>query len=343
MTQAPKAALHRVVVTQSFFDSAARDYLQAHGCEVVQAELPAGQADANLGESRLLELLDGAAGWIVGHARVTDALLGGLPQLRVIARRGVGYERVDLAAVRRHGMVATIAAGGNDACVADHALALMLAVSHRLREGQRRLDEGSWAIPLGTDLYRKTVGVVGLGRIGRGVVQRLHGFECRLLAHSPHVDASWAEANGVCAVPLESLLEQSDVVTLHAPLTPRTHFLIDAEAIARMQPSAILINTARGGLLEDRHLLNALEAGRLRGAGLDVFVSERDTSYADVTRALVARFDVVASPHSGASTQEGLNRTNRIAAECVVAVLEGRSPPAECVIADGRAATPPFF
>ncbi|GAA5231628.1 hydroxyacid dehydrogenase [Verticiella sediminum] len=338
MTAASSAVRHRVVVTQRFFDAATRDHLQAHGCEVVEAELPPGQADADLDEPRLRELLDGAAGWIVGHARVTDTLLAGLPHLRVIARRGVGYERVDLAAVRRHGMVATIAAGGNDACVADHALALMLAVSRRLREGQRRLEADSWAIPLGNDLYRKTVGVVGLGRIGRGVVQRLRGFECRILVHSPHVDAGWAEAQGVEAVPMDALLAQSDVVTLHAPLTTETRFLIDAPAIARMQPSAILVNTARGGLVEDRHLLQALEAGRLQGAGLDVFVSEADAGYADVTRALVARADVVASPHAGASTHEGLNRTNRIAAECVLAVLQDRSPPAACLIADGRAA-----
>ncbi len=326
----------RVVVTQRFFDAATRDYLAAHGCEVVEAELPPGKADADLDESTLRDVLQGAAGWIVGHARVSYSLLAGLPELQVIARRGVGYERVDLQAVRHHGKVATIAVGGNDACVADHALALMLAVAHRLREGQSRLEAGSWAIPLGSDLYRKTVGVVGLGRIGRGVVQRLRGFECRVLVHSPHVDAGWAQ--GVSAVSLDALLEQSDVVTLHAPLTPETRFLIDAQAISRMKPSAALINTARGGLVEDRHLLQALEAGRLRGAGLDVFMSESDASYAPVTQALAARPDVVATPHVGASTQEGLDRTNRIAAESVVAVLQGRSPNAECVIADGRRA-----
>lgn len=326
----------RVVVTQRFFDEATRAYLAAQGCEVVVAELPAGKADADLDVSALRDLLHGAAGWIVGHAHVTDALLAGLPALQVIARRGVGYERVDCEAVRRRGKVATIAVGGNDACVADHALALMLAVAHRLREGQRRLEAGSWAIPMGTDLYRKTVGVVGLGRIGRGVVQRLRGFDCRVLVHSPHVDAHWARTQGVAPVPLAALLEQSDIVTLHAPLTPETRLLIDAAALARMRATAILVNTARGGLVEDRHLLQALEAGRLQGAGLDVFLSESDPAYGPVTQALVARADVVATPHVGASTQEGLDRTNRIAAESVVAVLDGRSPRPECVIADGR-------
>lgn len=329
-------SLRRVVVTQRHFDAQTRNYLVAGGCEVVEAELPAGQADADLDEDTLVRGLQGASGWIVGHARVTDSLLARLPALQVIARRGVGYERIDTDAVRRHGKVATIAIGGNDACVADHALGLMLAVAHRLGEGQRRLEAGLWSIPLGSDLYRKTVGVVGLGRIGRAVVQRLRGFECRVLVCSPHVDAAWAAGQGVEAVALPELLQASDIVTLHAPLTPDTRFLIDRAALARMKPDAILINTGRGGLVEDRHLLAALEAGRLQGAGLDVFVSESDPAYAEVTRALVARPDVVATPHAGASTREALNRTNRIAAESVRAVLEGRSPRSECVVADGR-------
>lgn len=335
MTVVPLSS-RRVVVTQRNFDAGTREHLAAAGCEVIEAELPAGQADAGLDEDTLVRLLQGASGWIVGHAQVTDGLLARLPALQVIARRGVGYERVDTEAVRRHGKVATIATGGNEACVADHALGLMLAVAHRLREGQQRLASGSWAIPLGSDLYRKTVGVVGLGRIGRAVVQRLRGFECRVLVCSPRVDPLWAARQGVTAATLPELLERSDIVTLHAPLTADTRFLIDDVTLARMKPDAILINTARGGLVEDRHLLAALEAGRLQGAGLDVFASESDPGYADVTRALVARSDVVASPHAAASTREGLNRTNRIAAESVLAVFEGRSPRPECVVADGR-------
>lgn len=331
------AASRRVVVTQRFFDDATLGDLTARGFDVTVVELPAGKADADLDEADLHGMLRGAAGWIVGHAHVTEGLLRRLPELQVIARRGVGHERVDLAAVRAQGKVATIAVGGNDASVADHALAMMLAVAHRLREGQRRLENGSWSIPQGSDLFRRTVGVVGLGRIGRGVVQRLRGFECRVLVHSPRVDPQWAREHGLSPLPLADLLAQSDIVSLHAPLTPETRFLIDAQALARMKTGAILVNTARGGLVEDRHLLEALQAGRLQGAGLDVFVSESDAEYAGVTQALVARADVVATPHAAASTREGLERTNRIAAECVVAVLTGETPPAGCVVADGRA------
>jgi D-3-phosphoglycerate dehydrogenase len=327
----------RVVVTQRFFDQRSVAYLQAQNCEVIQAELPAGQADGDVPYETLLQWLDGAAGWIVGHARVTRELLTALPQLQIIARRGVGYERVDVAAVRELRRVATIAAGGNDATVADQVIGLMLALGRRFREGQDNVSKGSLAIPLGIDLYRKTVGVVGLGRVGRSVVKRLAAFETRILVCTPRRDESLASAYGLEYVNLTALLRQSDYVTLHAPLTAETRFMIREETLRRMKPTAFLINTARGGLVEDRDLLSALQSKQLAGAGLDTFMSESDPTYRDVTLALAALPNVIAQPHSGASTREGLARTNFVAAECVVAVLNGTALPPGCVVADGRA------
>jgi D-3-phosphoglycerate dehydrogenase len=330
------ATTRTVVVTQRFFDADTVAFLQSQGCAVRIAELPPGQADGELDEDALAGLLADAEGWIVGHARVTRTLLARLPRLQVIARRGVGYERVDTAAIAALGKVATIASGGNDACVADHALALMLAVSHRLRESQLQMNAGNWSILTGTDLYRKTVGVVGLGRIGRGVVRRLRGFDAEVLATTSHPDTAWAAAHGVRCVELDTLLARSDVVTLHAPLTAATRLLIDSHALARMKPTAVLVNTARGGLVDDAALLAALQASRLAGAGLDVYLSESDPAFAPITQALIALPNVVATPHAGASTREGLNRTNHIAAQCVAAVLAGQTPPTDCIIADGR-------
>jgi D-3-phosphoglycerate dehydrogenase len=157
----------RVVVTQRFFDDATITFLEGAGCTIVQAELPAGQADGNLTQDELVAMLDGAAGWIVGHARVTRELQAALPDLRIISRRGVGYDRVDLEAAAALGKVVCIAAGGNDASVADHTLALMLAAGHRFRETQQNMINGDWGILMGSDLYQKTVGIIGLGRIGR--------------------------------------------------------------------------------------------------------------------------------------------------------------------------------
>lgn len=328
----------KVVVTQRFFDEATLDYLRRNNCDVVVAELPAGKADGDVPEHVLREWLQGAAGWIVGHARVTRDLLSALPELKIVSRRGVGYERVDVAAIRDLGRVATIAAGGNDATVADQTIGLMLALGRRFREGQAGVARGSWAIPLGTDLYRKTVGVVGLGRIGRSVVKRLAAFDCNVLVHAPRQDAQLAAQFGFEYADLNTVLSQSDYVTLHAPLTPQTRFLIREATIRSMKPTAFVINTARGGLIEDRDLLNALQNQRLAGAGLDVFMSESDPSYQPVTLELASLPNVIAQPHSGASTREGLDRTNMIAARCVVAVLNREDPPPECVVADGRAA-----
>ncbi|ADG11427.1 hydroxyacid dehydrogenase [Caulobacter segnis] len=328
----------KVVVTQRFFDDSTQAYLRANGCEVEIASLPEGKADGDLSHEALVELLAGAGGWIVGHARVTRQLLEALPDLQIVSRRGVGFERVDLEAARALGRVVTIAAGGNDASVADHVIGLMLAVARRFRESQQRMIDGDWSILMGSDLCEKTVGVVGLGRIGKSVVRRLAGFDCKVLVHTNRPDPDYALATGVEFVDLPDLLARSDYVTLHAPLTPRTRFMIDERAIQGMKASAILINTARGGLVEDQHLLSALREGRLAGAGLDVFVSESDPSYGAVSQALLGQPNVVCTPHAGASSREGLNRTNLIAARSVVAVLDGDNPPPECVVADGRPA-----
>lgn len=330
------ATSRRVVVTQRFFDDETIAYLREHGCEVEIAELPPGQADGGLSHDALVALLKDADGWIVGHARVTRELLTALPRLQIVSRRGVGYERVDVAAARELGRVVTIAAGGNDASVADHVIGLMISVGRRFRESQNRMIAGDWSILQGTDLFQKTVGVIGLGRIGRSVVQRLSGFEARVLVQAPRPDEDYARRTGVTYVDLPTLLSESDYVTVHAPLTPETQFLIDADAIAQMKDGAILINTARGGLVEDAHLLEALKSGKLAGAGLDVFVSESDPAYRPVSEALIALPNVVASPHSGASSREGLDRTNMVAARCVVAVFDGADPPTACVVADGR-------
>jgi len=263
--------------------------------------------------------------------------MAALPALKVVSRRGVGFDRVDIAAANDLGKVVCIAVGGNDASVADHAMALMLAVGHRFRETQNAMIAGDWSILMGSDLYRKTVGIIGLGRIGRSVVQRLKGFDATILAASGESGRAFAEEHGVSLVDLDALLERSDYVSLHAPLTPQTRFLIDAAALAKMKPDAILINTARGGLVDDRALLDALRDGRIAGAGLDVFMSESDPEYRAVTEALIALPNVIATPHAGASTREGLARTNMVAAMCALAVLNGEDPPAQCVVADGRA------
>jgi len=326
----------RVVVTQRFFDEASIGALRAAGCEVDIVTLPPGKADGDLTHDELVGILHGAAGWIVGHARVTAELLAALPDLQIISRRGVGYDRVDVAAAQRLGKVVCIAAGGNDASVADHTIALMLSVSRRFRESQNNMIAGNWSILMGQDLYQKTIGIIGVGRIGRSVVKRLSGFEAKVLAYGGRPDVAWETQAGVTRADLRTLLMTSDFVSVHAPLNKDTRFMIDADALALMKSTAFLINTARGGLVDDRALLDALKAGKIAGAGLDTFMSEADASYKEVTQELIALPNVIATPHSAASSREGLDRTNMVASLCVVDVLAGRTPPPQCVIADGR-------
>jgi D-3-phosphoglycerate dehydrogenase len=323
----------KVVVTPPNFDEAALDYLRAHGCEPVLPEKP----EAQHSEEELRALLAGAQGWIIGPApHVTRDLVAALPDCRVFARRGVGYERLDTISIKEAGRVAAIATGGNDASVADAAMGLMLAVGRRMREQQNAMLAGDWSIRVSTDLYRKTVGIIGLGRSGQALAQRLKGFETKLLAVTPRPDLAFGETAGIVFTDLAALLRQSDFVSIHAPLTAQTRHLIGAAQLATMKPGAILINTARGGLVDDRALLESLQSGHLGGAGLDVYEGEADPALKPVAQALLALPNVVGTPHSAASTKEGLARTNMIIARTVVAVLDGVEAPEGCIIADGR-------
>lgn len=334
MTTTPRS--RRVVVTQKFFDEASITYLQQEGCEVEIAALPAGKTEGTLNVHDIRALLDGAAGWIVGHAHITREVLEALPGLRIVSRRGVGYERVDLQAAKDLGRVVTIAAGGNDATVADQVIGMMIGLGRRFREAQANMEQGDWRILLGNDLFESTVGIVGLGRIGRSLVKRLRGFDATILIHTPRPDPALEREGGVRFASLDTVLRESDYISLHAPLNDETRHMINRETLGQMKPGAFLVNTARGGLVDDAALLDALERHGIAGAGLDVFESETDPARQDVTQRLISLPNVIAAPHAGASTVEGLNRTNLIAARCVVDVLDGRTPPPACVVVDGR-------
>ena len=245
------------------------------------------------------------------------------PRVQVIARRGVGYEQIDVPAAAALGRVVTIAAGGNGPSVADHTIGMILAVSKQLVLLTEQMRRGDWTYRTGFELHEKTVGIIGLGRIGRLVSDR-------------PPDQEFAAAHGVTLTDLPTLLRDSDVVTIHAPLTPLTRNLIDAAGLAAMKPGAILINTARGGIVDESALAASLLAGHLAGAGLDVFWAEKDSEHNEAALCLVRLPNVVATPHTAAATHEGLARTNLIAARTVVAILEGSPPPPDCIVVDGR-------
>ena len=322
-----------VLVTARGFDPGSLAYLDAQGCRVVAPDLGGREPTPDM----LPGLLQGVDAWIIGASNVGREVLEAFPGLRILARRGVGYEQIDVDAARDLGRVVTIAAGGNAASVADHALGMMLAVAKQMADFTQRMRAGDWTYGVGWELYGSTVGIVGLGRVGRGVARRLSGFDVTVLAVDVAPDAiEYGEAHGIAMVTLPELLERSDVVTLHAPLDAGTRRMMDAATFARMKPGAVLINTARGGLVDEDALLAALRSGHLAGAGLDVFEAEKDPAHSQTAAAICALPNVVATPHTAAATRQGLVRANLITAQTVVALLEGTQPPPGCIVVDGR-------
>lgn len=326
-----------VLVTVRFFDEDAVARLQERGHRVVRADIPYDGIDTVITPA-VEEALGNAKAWIIGAAPVSRELLLRHPHLLVVARRGVGFDTVDLSAIQSLGRLLTNTPGGNEPAVADHAVGLMLAVGKRVVEAHQRMRSGQWAVLVGTELYRKTVGLIGLGRIGRHVAQRLSGFEARILAFDPYMDDAIARKFGVIRSSLEDILTQSDYVSLHAPLTDQTRHIISADSLKLMKSSAILVNTSRGELVDEEALLLALQSGLIAGAGMDVFACEHDTRLKPLAELLLAHPTVVGTPHSAASSRESLRRANITAAECVAAALEGLPVAPHCIVADGRAA-----
>lgn len=328
-----------VLVTIRFFDDEAVARLEARGHRVIRADIAYDALDTAItpGIERALER---AQAWILGTPPVTRSLLERFPQLKVIARRGVGYDSIDVAAVKDLGRLLTNTPGGGEPAVADHALAMMLAVGKRLAESHMRMQAGDWRAIVGTELYDKTVGLIGLGRIGRMVAQRLRGFDARVIVFDPYLDEASANAAGVTRCGLDDLLRQSDFISLHAPLTSDTRHMINADTLRMVKQGAILVNTSRGELIDESALLHALEGGALAGAGLDVFAGEKDTGSRAIAQQLLALPNVIGTPHTAASTRESLARANATAADCVAAALEGLSVPQQCIVADGRMTVP---
>jgi len=254
--------------------------------------------------------------------RVDAPLLAALPRLRHVASYGVGVNHIDLDACRRRGVLVTNTPDVLTDATADHAMALLLAAARRVVEADRVVRRGGWtavdpAWMLGTEVTGKTLGVVGFGRIGQSFARRARGFDLRILYASPRdVGVPWAER-----VPLERLLAESDFVALHCPLTPETRNLLSRERIARLKPGAIVVNTARGGVLDDAALAEALASGRVAAAGLDVFPEEPR-----VPEAYLRLENVVLTPHLGSGTRETRAAMARLVLEDVLRVARGQPP-----------------
>lgn len=265
-------------------------------------------AGARLRGDALLDFLRGHDAAIVGAEPIDGALLDALPELRVVSKWGVGIDTVDVPALAARGVRLGFSPGVNRLSVAELALGGMIAAMRRVTEANMRIRGGTWKRAIGRQLSGATVGIVGCGHIGREVVRLLGPFRCRILVHDIRDDPDFYAAHGLEPVDLDTLLRESDVVSLHVPFDASTANLISAERIARMKPGAALVNTARGGIVDEAALAVALREGRVGGAHFDVFRPEPPED-----AALLALPNLLATPHMGASSLEAILAMGRAA------------------------------
>jgi len=277
-----------------------------------------------LGRDEVKAVVRQADALVVRSATQVDAgLIAASQQLRVIARAGVGIDNIDVEAATRRGITVVNTPTGNTIAAAEHTMALLLAAARHVASADAALKEGRWAKQesVGRQLYGKSLGIIGLGKVGSELTKRARAFDMKVLVYDPYVPPEKAEAVGAQPTELNDLLAQSDFVSLHAALTDESRGLIGAEELAHMKPGAVLVNCARGGLVDEKALLEALKAGRLDGAALDVFEDEPQPD-----PELVGLAKVVATPHVAASTEEAQAQVAKEAAQQVVDVLAGRPP-----------------
>lgn len=225
--------------------------------------------------SEVKELWSGADAIVTGLERYPADVIAQAPEsLKVIARNGVGYETVDVAAAQKRNISVTITRNASSDAVADCAVGLMLAIARKIPYFDHSVRTGQWGYYVATDVCEKTLGILGFGAIGKRVAKRAAGFDMKILAYDPFFDEEYAAKYGVQRADMNEILEASDFVTLHMPVTPETTNMIDAAALKKMKKTAYLINTARGQLVNEKDLYNALKSKEIQGAALDVFSAE---------------------------------------------------------------------
>jgi gluconate 2-dehydrogenase len=312
----------RVLVTREVFDETL-NYLRQH-CEVLDNQRDVPYAPDVLGKA--LADCDGMMCSLTD--KVDAALLAAAPKLKAVANIAVGYNNIDVPACTARCVMATNTPGVLDDSTADLAWTLMLGTARRITEVERRIRNGEWTgwqlkQWLGVDVHHATLGIVGMGRIGQAIARRALGFEMKVIYHNRKPIAPELERKcNATYVSFDELLAQSDFIVLQVPYSPQTHHLIGAEQLAKMKPSAILINSTRGGVVDDAALIDALKKGGIRGAGLDVYENEPK-----LNPEFLKLDNVVLAPHVGSSTEATRKAMAMLAAQNLVAALQGRLPP----------------
>ena len=304
----------RVLIGSRSFGQSFPEHLQAladAGCEVV----PNAHGRAYTA-AELLETLPAMDAIVTGTDALTAAVIAASPRLKTIAKHGVGLDTVDVEAARAAGVSVTTTPGTMHHSVADLALALLLALARDVVPLHASIAAGAWAPTTGVELHGRTLGLVGLGRIGREVALRAQGFGMAVCASDPYADAAWASAHEVTLLELDELLAASDAISLHAPGGERP--LLGADELARLRPGALIVNTARGSLIDEAALAAAIRSGHVGGAGLDVFADEPPLG-----SPLLGLERVVATPHVGGRTRDAQRRMGELCVRNCLAGLRG--------------------
>jgi glyoxylate/hydroxypyruvate/2-ketogluconate reductase len=312
----------RILVTREVFDETVA-HLRLH------FEVESNQADRLFSRDELIEKLQGRDGVQTSSSDRIDAeLLDKCPSVRAVCNTAVGYNNIDVDACTRRGVMVTNTPGVLTESVADLSMGLVIATCRRMTEGETYLRGGQWKGSflkqmLGQDVHGATLGIVGFGRIGQAIARRARGFDMKVLYHSRNrADAALEREAGVAYAAKDELLRQSDIVLLILPYTPQTHHFIGARELSLMKPSAVLVNMARGGIVDDEALVQALKRGTIWAAGLDVYENEPR-----VNPGLLGLANVVLTPHIASATTPTRQAMAMTAAKNLVAALSGQVPP----------------
>jgi phosphoglycerate dehydrogenase-like enzyme len=292
--------------------------LRAAGYELVFPK-----RNAQMTEAELLELLPGCVASLAGSEPYTHKVIeaGAAAGLKVIARAGVGYDGVDVAAATDHGVSVTFAPGTNHDAVAEHTFALILALAKNVVSQHNKVVTGEWSRQANQPLRGRTLGVAGLGRAGTAVALRGLAFGMPVIAYDPLADAAFATKHNIQLVGFDDLMRQSDYLSLHMPMLPETKHLINGRTLGLMKPTAFLVNTARGGVVHEGDLYQALKANRIAGAGLDVFDQEPPGRHP-----LFTLDNVVVTAHTAGVDLQSRDDMARAAAQAIVKLLAGEWP-----------------
>jgi len=312
-----------VAVTREIPDAGLRLLQKTSEIKLWDQELPPSPEELD----GLLDGCDGAITLLTD--RIDGPVLDRHPGLRVISNFAVGYDNIDVPAASERGVLVCNTPEVLTNATADHTWALLLAAARRIPESIAYVRDGKWKtwgplLLLGREVSGATIGIVGLGRIGKEVAKRARGFDMRVLAFDPFEDAAFAKEHGITYVPLEQLVAESDFVTLHVALTDETHHLIGATELSRMKPTAILVNASRGQVVDTAALVDALRSGSILGAALDV----TDPEPLSADHPLVNMTSCIVVPHTASATVQTRDRMAELAAKNLLAGLSGERPPA---------------